>query len=82
VPAAVPVVEQSRPSLPVANAGASGAPRWLYVLVAFLLLLALTPSRLLARVVPGRAGRVATVRTAFAAAALSLGLGIFIASSL
>ncbi|MFL5963644.1 MAG: hypothetical protein ACJ757_12210 [Gaiellaceae bacterium] len=82
--AAVPAVEQSRPSPPVAEGGpGSGAPRWMYVLVVLLLLLALTPSRLLARVVPGgRADSLGPARTALAAAALSLGLGVLIASLL
>jgi hypothetical protein len=83
LPAVVPVVEQSRPSLPVAKAGAAGAPRWMYVLVAFLLLLAVTPSRLLARALPGRRlDGLGAVRTALAAGALSLALGVVIASLL
>jgi hypothetical protein len=83
--AAIPVVEQSpRAAPPVARTGAnSGAARWLYLLVLLLLLLAVTPSRLLARVIPGRQpDRLAPARTALAAAALSLALGVLIASSL
>jgi hypothetical protein len=82
--AGVPAAPQTRPSGPVAEAGAgSGAPHWMYVVVLALLLLAVTPSRLLAPVIPGRPVESLTpARTALAAAALSLALGILVASLL
>jgi hypothetical protein len=86
--AAVPAVRQSPavPPVPVAVAVAvagSGVPRWIYGFVVALLLLAVTPSRLLARIVPGRQpDGLAPARTALAAAALSVALGVLIASSL
>ena len=79
-----PAVAPSPPAQPVTVAGAgSRAPRWMFLVVLLLLLLAVTPSRLLARAVPGRrASALAPARIALAAAALSLALGILIASLL
>jgi hypothetical protein len=82
---ALPVVQQPTLAAPVlaSPAARSGAPRWLYAVVGLLLLLAVTPSRLLAPIVPGRSPYgLAAARTAIAAAALSVGLGILIASAL
>jgi hypothetical protein len=80
-----PVVQQPTPAAAVVAVppARSGAPGWLYAVVGLLLLLAVTPSRLLARIVPGRSPHgLAAARTAIAAAALSVGLGILIASAL
>jgi hypothetical protein len=72
-----------RPAAPRARAnGLTGAAfLGIYALAAALLLLAFTPSNLLLRVIPIRHHpRLATARTTFAAAGISLVLGVIVAS--
>jgi hypothetical protein len=58
-------------------------PFWAYAVAALLLACACTPSRLLVRAVPGKGqDRLVHARTALAASALSLALGVVIASLL
>jgi hypothetical protein len=61
----------------------SSSPPWLYLVALSLALVAAVPSRLVARVLPGRrVDRWAPMRAALAASGLSLGLGALIASLL